>query len=261
MLNSGLRIIDKLDKIGLDEVQKELQKELNITAEKAQEICRLVMIKQTSHYSDFFKEIAYLKDYNEILRKGLQDLESMFSILDDLELDISSCRINFSIARGLGYYTGIVYETTLNRLKSIGSVCSGGRYDNLTQSFSKERLSGVGASIGLDRLIAALMELELLELRGTMVRVLLIVTNEAYFAFAHKIAEALRHSNVKAEVYPDAVKIKKSLGYANAKGHEFSIIIGDEEFQTKTLSVKNMTSGIQIEKVSFLHALQVVRNS
>lgn len=260
-VESGLRIIDKLDKIGLDEVQKELQKELNITAEKAQDICRLVMIKQTSHYSDFFKEIAYLKDYNEILRKGLQDLESMFSILDDLELDISSCRINFSIARGLGYYTGIVYETTLNRLKSIGSVCSGGRYDNLTQSFSKERLSGVGASIGLDRLIAALMELELLELRGTMVRVLLIVTNEAYFAFAHKIAEALRHSNVKAEVYPDAVKIKKSLGYANAKGHEFSIIIGDEEFQTKTLSVKNMTSGIQIEKVSFLHALQVVRNS
>lgn len=259
-IESGLRIIDKLDKIGLDEVQKELQKELNITTQKAQEICKLITIKQTSHYSEFFKEISYLKNYNDTLYKGLQDLESMFNILNDLELDISSCRINFSIARGLGYYTGIVYETTLNRLKNIGSICSGGRYDNLTQSFSKERLSGVGASIGIDRLIVALMELELLELRWTMVRVLLIVTNEKYFAFAHKIAEALRHSNVKAEVYPDAVKIKKSLGYANAKGYEFSIIIGDEEFQTKTLSVKNMTSGIQIEKVSFLYALQIVKN-
>lgn len=259
-IESGLRIIDKLDKIGLEKVQEELQKELNITAQQAQDICKIITIKQTAHYSEFFQEVAYLKDYNETLHKGLQDLESMFDILNDLELDISSCRINFSIARGLGYYTGIVYETTLNRLKSIGSVCSGGRYDNLTQSFSKEKLSGVGASIGLDRLVAALMELELLELRGTMVRVLLITTNDKYFAFAHKIAEALRHSNVKAEVYPDAVKIKKSLAYANAKGHEFSIIIGDEEFHTKTLSVKNMTSGIQIEKVSFLHALQIIRN-
>lgn len=259
-IESGLRIIDKLDKIGLEKVQEELQKELSITAQQAQDICKIITIKQTAHYSEFFQEVAYLKEYNETLHKGLQDLESMFDILNDLELDISSCRINFSIARGLGYYTGIVYETTLNRLKSIGSVCSGGRYDNLTQSFSKEKLSGVGASIGLDRLIAALMELGLLELRGTMVRVLLITTNDKYFAFAHKIAEALRHSNVKAEVYPDAVKIKKSLAYANAKGHEFSIIIGDEEFHTKTLSVKNMTSGIQIEKVSFLHALQIIRN-
>ncbi len=260
-IESGLRIIDKLDKIGLDGVLTELQNELHITAQQAQDICQIITIKQTEHYSEFFQEIAYLKEYNDTLRKGLQDLESMFHILNDLELDISSCRINFSIARGLGYYTGIVYETTLNRLKSIGSICSGGRYDNLTQNFSKECLSGVGASIGIDRLITALMELELLELRGTMVRTLLIVTNEAYFAFAHKIAEALRHSNIKAEVYPDAVKIKKSLSYANTKGHEFSIIIGDEEFQTKTLSVKNMTSGIQIEKVSFLHTLQIIRNS
>lgn len=258
-IESGLRIIDKLDKIGLESVQEELQKELNITAALAKEICSLVTIKQTSHFSEFFQEIAYLKEYNDTLRKGLEDLETMFHILS--ELDIDCCRINFSIARGLGYYTGIVYETTLNRLKNIGSVCSGGRYDNLTQNFSKEQLSGVGASIGLDRLIAALMELGLLELRGTMVRALIIVTNDEYFPFAHKIAQSLRHSEVKAEVYPDATKIKKSLGYANTKGHEFSIIIGDEEFSSKTLSVKNMTSGIQIEKVSFFQALQIIRNA
>ena len=152
-IESALRIIDKLDKIGLDSVKIELQKEINITQEIANKICDIITIKQTSHYSEFFEEIAYLKDYNATLKKGLDNLESMLNILNGLEFDIAVCRINFSIARGLGYYTGIVYETTLNQLKSIGSVCSGGRYDNLTQSFSKEKLSGVGASIGIDRLI------------------------------------------------------------------------------------------------------------
>ncbi len=258
-IESGLRIIDKLDKIGIDEVQKELQHELNIDEQQALDICNLVTIKQTSCYEDFFREVSYLKGYNQMLSKGLQELESVFKILDNLELDISIIRVNFSIARGLGYYTGIVYETTLNRLKNIGSICSGGRYDNLTQSFSKERLSGVGASIGIDRLITALMELDILKLKETMARVLVISMKSDYFAFAHKIAESLRQSNIMAEVYPDSVKIKKSLGYANAKGHEFSIIIGEEEFNTKTLSVKNMTSGIQLYNVSFLSVLQIIR--
>ncbi len=259
-IESGLRVIDKLDKIGIEKVQEELQNELHIDKQQAIDICKLVTIKQTTHHSEFLQEISYLKDYNQTLNKGLQDLESMFAILDNLELDIACFKINFSIARGLGYYTGIVYETTLNRLKSIGSICSGGRYDNLTQSFSKEKLSGVGASIGIDRLVTALMELNLLELKGTIARVLIIAMDKQYFAFAHKIAEALRQSDIRAEVYPDSVKIKKSLSYANVKGHEFSIIIGEDEFNTKTISVKNMTSGIQIQNVSFLHALEIIRS-
>ncbi|WP_181882337.1 histidine--tRNA ligase [Helicobacter didelphidarum] len=260
-IESGLRIIDKLDKIGLDSVKNELEKELCINKEAVDEICTIITMKQTAHYSEFFKEISYLKSYNQTLKKGLDDLESMLHILDGLETDISIFRINFSIARGLGYYTGIVYETTLNRLKNIGSVCSGGRYDNLTQSFSTERLSGVGASIGIDRLIAALLELDLLEQKGTMARVLIIAMQKEYFVFAHKIAETLRQSKIKVEVYPDAVKMKKSLGYANAKGHEFSIIIGEDEFRTKTLTVKSMSSGMQLESVSILRALQIIKES
>lgn len=260
-IESSLRIIDKLDKIGLDSVKNELQNELHLNDNKIDSITRLITIKQTSHYSDFFKEISHLKEYNETLKKGLNDLESMLKIMDGLESDISIFRINFSIARGLGYYTGIVYETTLNRLRGIGSVCSGGRYDNLTQSFSSERLSGVGASIGIDRLIAALLELELLEMKGTMARALIIVMDSEYFAFAHKIAETLRQSQINVEVYPDAVKIKKSLSYANAKGHEFSIIIGENEFKTKTLTLKSMKSGIQMENISVLHVLQLIKES
>ena len=260
-IESALRIIDKLDKIGLDSVKIELQKEINITQEIANKICDIITIKQTSHYSEFFEEIAYLKDYNATLKKGLDNLESMLNILNGLEFDIAVCRINFSIARGLGYYTGIVYETTLNQLKSIGSVCSGGRYDNLTQSFSKEKLSGVGASIGIDRLITALIELNVLKQKGTMARVLIIAMNEEYFAFAHKVAETLRQSDIKVEVYPDSVKIKKPLSYANTKGHEFSVLIGEEEYKTKTLTVKNMTSGMQIENISILRVLQIIKAS
>lgn len=260
-IESALRIIDKLDKIGLDSVKIELQKEINITQEIANKICDIITIKQTSHYSEFFEEIAYLKDYNATLKKGLDNLESMLNILNGLEFDIAVCRINFSIARGLGYYTGIVYETTLNQLKSIGSVCSGGRYDNLTQSFSKEKLSGVGASIGIDRLITALIELNVLKQKGTMARVLIIAMDKEYFAFAHKVAETLRQSDIKVEVYPDSVKIKKPLSYANTKGHEFSVLIGEEEYKTKTLTVKNMTSGMQIENISILRVLQIIKAS
>lgn len=255
-----LRIIDKLDKIGLDGIKQELSS-LNIENEKIDSLCNIITIKQTSHYKDFFKEVAYLKDFNETLRRGLDDLESMLNIIDALEFGISTCKISFSIARGLGYYTGIIYETTLNRLKSLGSVCSGGRYNDLTKSFSKEHLSGVGASIGIDRLIVGMRELGLLKEKHTTSRVLIIAMREEYLGFAHRVAQTLRQSNIRIEVYPDCVKIKKSLSYANAKGHEFSIIIGDLEFQNKTLSVKNMTSGIQMDNISLLQCISVIKSN
>ncbi|TLD99774.1 histidine--tRNA ligase [Helicobacter muridarum] len=260
-IESGLRIIDKLDKIGIDNVSLELQRELNISSNVAQDICNIISIKQNNHYEEFFKEVSYLKDYNDSLKIGLESLESVLHILSDLEFDISVCRVSFSIARGLGYYTGIVYETTLNRLKNLGSVCSGGRYDNLTQSFSSERLSGVGASIGIDRLIVGMLELGLLDERSTMARVLVISLHMDYLPFAHKVAEVLRQSNIRAEVYPDVTKIKKSLSYANNKGHEFSLIIGEEEFKTMTVTVKNMTSGMQRENISLLNTLQMIKQA
>lgn len=258
-IKTGLRIIDKIDKIGVESVKEELQSQLNISEKIADEICNLISIKQIINFDDFFKEIQYLKNYNPTLKKGIDELEEMFEILESLSMDISACRVNFSIARGLGYYTGIVYETTLNNLKSIGSICSGGRYDNLTQNFSREKLSGVGASIGVDRLISALDDLNLINNKATVARALIIVTNKNYLSFAHRIAENFRRSKIKTEVYPDIVRIKKSLSYANDKGHEFSIIIGEGEFNQKGMTVKNMTSGMQIENISFLKALEIMK--
>ncbi|PAF48773.1 histidine--tRNA ligase [Helicobacter sp. 12S02232-10] len=258
-IDTTLRVIDKLDKIGKDGVCEELKKELCIPDKKIEGLLNVMGIKQIGASDEFFSEIRYLKDWNDALKKGIGELEKLFEIFAELEMDPDTYRVNFSIARGLGYYTGIVYETTLNRLKNLGSVCSGGRYDNLTRTFSKENMSGVGASIGIDRLLAGLDELGLLSAKSTSARVLIICMSESYFGFAHKLAESFRHSQVATEVYPEINKLKKQFSYADSRGHEFVVVIGDEEYATKTITLKNMTSGMQLDRLSFLKALEIIK--
>ncbi|MCE3039479.1 histidine--tRNA ligase [Helicobacter anatolicus] len=258
-IQNTLRIIDKIEKIGINGVKNELKENLNLSDKKIEGLLETTSIKQTQHKEEFFKEIAPMKEWNADLKKGIEDLENMYKILEDLEMSHDSYRINFSIARGLGYYTGIVYETTLTRLKSLGSVCSGGRYDNLTKTFSKENMSGVGASIGLDRLLVGLQDLGLLDNKSTTARILLICTKEEFLPFAHRLAESFRRSGVNTEIYPEITKLKKQLGYADQKGHEFTIIIGEEEYKNKAITLKNMTTGMQLEHLGFLKALEIIK--
>lgn len=258
-VNTALRIIDKLDKIGKEGVANELQKDLALTSTQVERLLEYTSIKQSGDSELFFKHIEYMGEFNDSIKKGIEDLKALYEVLSALQIDKDTYRINFSIARGLGYYTGIVYETTLNRLKSIGSVCSGGRYDNLTRTFSQEKMSGVGASIGLDRLLAALEETELSHKKATAVRALIVCMDKTYFGYAHLLAESFRHSKVPIEVYPEVSKLKKQFSYAHTKGHEFVIVIGESEFNSKTLTLKNMTSGVQIANISFLKAIELVR--
>ncbi len=258
-INSALRIIDKLDKIGKDGVGAELQRELRLGSTQVDKLLEYTSIKQQGDSESFFKQIAFMAEWNDSIKKGLDDLKALYEVLALLQMDRDTYRVNFSIARGLGYYTGIVYESTLNALKSIGSVCSGGRYDNLTRTFSKEKMSGVGASIGIDRLLAALEELELLDKKATSARALIVCMDMAYFGYAHTLAESFRRSKVSIEVYPEVSKLKKQFGYANTKGHEFVMVIGESEFNSKTLTLKNMTSGMQMDNISFLKALTLVQ--
>lgn len=258
-VNATLRIIDKLDKIGKEAVSTELQKELNLFSNQADSLLEYTSIKQQGDSESFFKQISFMEEWNKNTKEGIKDLKALYAVLEPLQMDRDTYRVNFSIARGLGYYTGIVYETTLNALKSIGSVCSGGRYDNLTRTFSKDKMSGVGASIGIDRLLAALEELNLLDKKATSARTLIVCMDCAYFGYAHFLAESFRRSKVPIEVYPEVSKLKKQFGYANAKGHEFVIVIGESEFNSKTLTLKNMTSGMQMDKLSFLKALTLIQ--
>ena len=253
-ISNVLRIIDKLDKIGRDEVVAELSK--IISKDNTIKIIEITSIRQHGNASDFFGEIAYLKEWNDDLKIGIEELEKLYEMLSNLQMDRDSYRINFSIARGLGYYTGIVYETTLNVQKNLGSVCSGGRYDNLIRSFSSEKISGVGASIGIDRLLAAM---ESKNNKQTSARVLIICLSDKHFGYAYKIAESFRRSKIKTEVYPEINKIKKQFAYANAKGYEFVVEIGDDELKSNGITLKNMTSGMQIKELSLLKAIELLK--
>lgn len=242
-VNATLRIVDKLDKIGVEGVKKELEGSLGYSLERVEKLLDLIAIKQEGGSKEFFAQIAYLKDYNPTLSRSIAELEELCEILD--HLGVSEYKINFSIARGLGYYTGIIYETTLKELLSIGSVCSGGRYDHLTQTFSNEEMSGVGASVGLDRLLSALEELGKLSSKDTKAELLCVAMHKAYLPLLHQVAQDLRGQGKKVEVYPEITKLKKPFAYADSKGHPYVLIIGEEEAKNGTFSLKNMSSGEQ----------------
>jgi histidyl-tRNA synthetase len=190
--------------------------------------------------------IAYYKNYNEQMKEGIEELEAIFDILASLDIKKENYKIDFSIARGLAYYTGTVYETILNDLPSMGSVCSGGRYDNLTKSFSQDdNMSGVGASIGIDRLMASLEKLELIQGKNTTADILILNIDDRYISNIHKIAQELRQKMLKVEVYPETIKFTKQMKYANNKGHKFVIILGQNELENGIITLKNMINGEQ----------------
>lgn len=242
-VNEALRIIDKLDKIGKEGVAEELERSLALSASRVKDLLDFVSIKQEGNFEEFFDSIAYLKNFNPTLQKAINDLENLSLILKSL--DLSSCVINFSIARGLGYYTGIIYETILQDLPTLGSVCSGGRYDYLTQTFSKEALSGVGASVGLDRLLAGLEELGKIKFQKTKALILCIAMQQEQMPLVQKIAQELRMRSIASEVYPDSPKLGKILSYANSKQFSYAGIIGQEEANQEKITLKNLKTGEQ----------------
>jgi histidyl-tRNA synthetase len=142
-------------------------------------------------------------------------------------------RFNVSIARGLDYYTGTVFETTLDDLPAIGSVCSGGRYDNLAELYTNQELPGIGGSLGLDRLLAAMEELGLIETTHTPAQVLIPYFERERLGDYFRLAAALRAAGLATEVYPEAVKLGKQLQYADRKGIRVAVIAGEREFASE----------------------------
>jgi histidyl-tRNA synthetase len=254
-----LRIVDKIDKIGEDKVKEELSESADLDNDSIEEIIKFISIKQED--DNFFATVSDYKNYNELMKEGIEELEAIFEILATLDIKKENYKIDFSIARGLAYYTGTVYETVLDDLPSMGSVCSGGRYDNLTKSFSEDdNMSGVGASIGIDRLMAALEKLELIKGKNTTADVLILNIDKRYLSNIHKTAEELRQKGIKAEVYPDTMKFKKQMKYANNKGHEFVIILGENEINNGTMTLKNMLNGEQTTIKSIDEAVKIINN-
>jgi histidyl-tRNA synthetase len=152
-------------------------------------------------------------------------------------------RIEPSIARGLDYYTGVVLETTLNGLPTIGSVCSGGRYDNLAELYTNQQLPGIGASLGLDRLLAAMEELGMIEKSHTPAQVFIPYFDAERLGDYFRLAAALRAAGLAVEVYPEPAKLGKQLQYADRKGFRVAVIAGQREFDANECQIKDLANG------------------
>ena len=234
--------IDKLDKIGIEKVAEELQakgfEETNI--EKVKEVLTTSgTIEETTNF------ITSILSNSEIGLKGIEELKEIFDIVEKTGNNLNNIGFDLTLARGLSYYTGAIFEVKINNV-GIGSVSGGGRYDDLTGVFGLPDVPGVGFSFGVDRLYDALEELDLFPketLKST--EVLICSFDQEGISYSYPLIQKLRDNDIKSELYPDAVKIKKQLNYANNKHVSFVIMIGSDEMSSGELTLKNMVSGEQ----------------
>ena len=237
-----LRSLDKLPKIGREKVAEEMVKEASVTVSQADAVLDLAETTGTNAEVLDKVEAFFAGSPNEKAAEGIHRLRELLLVAKTAGVPDGRIKIDLSIARGLDYYTGTIYETFLTDLPGIGSVCSGGRYDNLASKYTKQVLPGVGASLGLDRLIAAMEELKhpLLTGQTTPAQVLVVNFDATRLGDYQRIARALRAAGVNVEVYPDAKKIGVQLGYAEKRGFKLAVIAGDREFATGVWNVKNL---------------------
>ena len=252
-----LRSVDKLAKIGKDGVVQELVERVGMTTEQAEQILK-TMGPETTLY-ELEKDFAS----SPVVQLGVQRLKQLFSAAETAGIPAERIDLDVSIARGLDYYTGTIYETFLTDLPSIGSICSGGRYDNLAGLFTKERLPGVGASLGLDRLLAAMEELNLLGSQATPAPVLVTQFDSERLGDYLRIGRTLRASGINAEVYPETKKLGKQLQYADRKGFRLALIAGSNEFAQGVWQIKNLGNGesVTVSETDLIKTIQSLLSS
>ena len=240
-----MRTVDKLDKIGAEKVKGLLMDECGVEESAADEILKFIAITGTNA-----EVIAALEGYtgrNEIFDLGLSELKAVCENLGAFGVPEENFAVDLTIARGLDYYTGTVYETTLLDHPEIGSVCSGGRYDNLAGYYTNQQLPGVGISIGLTRLFYVLDEQGLLnpEMNSCACDALVIPMTQSPAA-AIAIAQSLRAQGVRTQVYGEQKKFKQKMTYANKLGVPYIVLLGDDEIAAGKCSVKDMRTGEQV---------------
>ena len=237
--------IDKLDKIGFDGVCKELL-ERGFTQSDIEKLQPIIELKGSN--SEKIQALKKVLAYSEIGQNGIEELETIFNYIQRLQTPkatLPNVALDITLARGLNYYTGAIFEVKSNEV-TMGSIGGGGRYDDLTGMFGLKNLSGVGISFGADRIYDVLEELDAFPKNTTeSTKVLISNFDETSEAFALPILSQLRAAGIAAELYPQAAKLKKQLGYADAKRIPYVILIGSEEMASGLLSLKNMNSGEQ----------------
>lgn len=252
-----LRTIDKLDKIGADKVRALLTDTCGVTAEQADEILRFIACPGTSA-----DKLAFLEQYrgrNETFDTGLDELRTVVGYLPAFGVPEENFELDLTIARGLDYYTGTVYETVLLDHPEVGSICSGGRYDDLAGYYTNKSLPGVGISIGLTRLFYILQEQNMISdavLTAPADVLILPMTDD--LSAAVSLASMLRAGGLRVQLYSEKKKFKAKIGYADKLGIPFVIFLGEDEIAQNVCALKNMDTGEQ-EAMTQAAALETIR--
>lgn len=237
-----LRAIDKIDKIGLDGVEKELR-DLELSDETIEKIKEFIRIKGSNE--EVIQSLESLNIEDELFLQGLEELKLVDEYIELFGVSKENYLIDLTIARGLDYYTGTIYETFLDGYESIGSVCSGGRYDDLASNYSKQKLPGVGISIGLTRLFYQLMEANIMKIEKTSLTDVLVIPMKGYEKEAVNLVNKLRDKDIFAFAHLDSGKIGRKFAYADKLNIASVIVVGEEEVRTDLYQLKDMKSGDQ----------------
>lgn len=252
-----MRTVDKLDKIGPDKVRGLLTGELGLTEAAAGDILRFIAI--TGSNQEVLTALEGYRGRNEVFDTGLTELETVVKYLAAFGVPEENFAVDLTIARGLDYYTGTVYETTLLDHPEIGSVCSGGRYDNLAEYYTDRQLPGVGISIGLTRLFYVLGEQGMLNPQlPTAPADVLILPMTAELTPAIQLATRLRAAGVRTQLYTEQKKFKAKMNYADKIGVPYVVFLGDDEVSAGVVACKDMVSGEQTT-LPFDETLQRIR--
>jgi histidyl-tRNA synthetase len=252
-----LRAVDKLGKIGPDAVAEEIVSAAGATPEQARQVLQLSEIAGGN--DEVLRQVETLVASNDIGQAGIARLKEVLDGVAAAGVPAGRVRLDVSIARGLDYYTGTVVETFLDALPGIGSVCSGGRYDNLAELFTAQELPGIGASLGLDRLLAAMEELGMVEKVATPAPVFIPYFDPERLGQYLALAAALRAAGIGVEVFPDPKKLGQQLKYADRRGFRVALIAGGNEFQAGVCQVKDLKTGAKQDVPLEANAASIVK--
>ena len=249
-----LRVIDKIDKIGPDKVKAELLED--ISELKVNTIMKFITIDGTNQ-----EKLQALKDMNiedEVYQEGLKELTEVLKFIKIFGVPEENIKLDLTIARGLDYYTGTVYETFLNKYRNMGSICSGGRYDNLAEFYTDRKMPGVGISIGLSRLFFQLMDNNIISAKNQTISDVLIVSMTNEYEKCAEIATIIRENGLKAQINLEDQKLGKKFKYANNICVKYVIVIGEDEIKNNVVALKNMDTGEQ-QTVSLEDAIKILK--
>ncbi|ALJ00317.1 histidine--tRNA ligase [Rufibacter tibetensis] len=249
--------IDKLDKIGQDAVNEELRQK-GIVEESLVKLKPILGL--SGDIADLLPQLDTLLQDSEEGQRGLKDIRSMLSYLESFTVHKAKVQLDVTLARGLSYYTGCIFEVKVNNAQ-MGSISGGGRYDNLTGMFGLPGVSGVGFSFGVDRIFDVLEELNLFPQDSqTITQVLISNFDEASMRYSLPVLQALREAGISTELYPEAAKLKKQMAYADQKSIPYVLLIGSEEMESGLLNLRNMRTGVQ-ERLTVQDILNVLKGN